>query len=687
MNRVKTTVLVVVLAVASAGGGWAAASRISSPAEIAARTAAPEPSPILVPIEQRVLSTDVVTRGTARFGAPQPETLIRSFLKPDAGIVASVGLPGTLVQEGDLMMSASGRPVFALIGANPMYRDLGPGVSGEDVRQLEESLARLGFDPGAIDGSYDEATGAAVSAFYTAAGWEPFGATNEQLAAIRSLERDVVSAKNDLLSSDGAIASARADLAAAKAAYENAGDTVARLSAAVDLERARAKVSDAAAAADVAAKQEAVVLLTTDPASAPDSVAAAEAVTAASVEVTAAQAAYQAALDSVTQATSAITVEQAQADAANAAAQAEVTTKQAVRDQACVVPASAECATAETDLQVAIANANATSLAGAASVQAAVDAKAAADGDVQVAASKLAAAQQTLASAQAEQVRVSDPAAAAKALAGAEADLVVARANAEATRQEGLLAVQKAKDELAAARRDLGSAQTSYDTSKRLSGFEQSMRSNLTVPLSAVEADLQTAQLHAGIQVPADEVIFIPAMPVRIDQVNVAPGDTASGQVLSVTGLNVTVDAQLKLDDAPVVKAGMPVQIDEQSLGISTTGVVSQVAEKPGTHGTDGYHVYLEVAIDNAPASIVGVSVRLTIPVQSTGGEVLAVPISALSLAADGTSRVQVQQGSALQYVTVEPGLSAAGYAEIKPIGATLTPGQLVMVGFQPPSG
>jgi len=53
-------------------GAWYAGSKIQSPAEMAARTAAPEPSPILVPVESRVLSSDVVTRGTVRFGLPQP---------------------------------------------------------------------------------------------------------------------------------------------------------------------------------------------------------------------------------------------------------------------------------------------------------------------------------------------------------------------------------------------------------------------------------------------------------------------------------------------------------------------------------------------------------------------------------------------------------------------------------------
>ena len=55
--------------------GWFAGTQIRSPAEVASRTNAPVAAPILVPAEERVLSTDIVTRGTARFGSPQQLSL------------------------------------------------------------------------------------------------------------------------------------------------------------------------------------------------------------------------------------------------------------------------------------------------------------------------------------------------------------------------------------------------------------------------------------------------------------------------------------------------------------------------------------------------------------------------------------------------------------------------------------
>jgi len=64
----------------------------------------------------------------------------------------------------------------------------------------------------------------------------------------------------------------------------------------------------------------------------------------------------------------------------------------------------------------------------------------------------------------------------------------------------------------------------------------------------------------------------------------------------------------------------------------------------------------------------------------------LTVPLSALSLAADGTSRVQVQGSTGvLEYVVVEPGMSADGYVQVTPVQGALDPGQLVVIGYERP--
>jgi len=501
MTKKRIVILLGVLAFMTAAviAGWVAGSRIQSPADAAARTAPPAPSPILVPVESRVLSSNIVTRGTARYGLPQPVSIAPSGLKSGAGLVTTLPARNTQLKEGSVMLTASGRPVFVLLGRTPAYRDLVPGISGQDVLQLEQALTRLGHDVGPFDGRYDERTSAAVAAWYERAGWEAFGPTPDQLAAARSLERDLGEARKNESAATGAVSAAALEVESARATAEH---------------------TNRLAAADLAARTAERAMIVLDP---------------------------------------------QQTESARAAAEA--------------------------NLDQAHAGVRAARLAGDKAIQAALE---------------------------------------AHKVALLEANLATER-------------VERLEQELALVRAKL------------------------------------------GVQVPVDEIVFLPALPVRVEEVSVRVGDEARGPVLSVTDNKLSIDAALPLDAAPLVKPGMTVKIDEKALGIQATGVVAQVAETPGTHGVDGYHIYFETRVEASATPLVGFSLRLTIPIESTAGEVTTVPISAVSLAADGRSRVQVDHDGGLEYVTVEPGMAADGFVEVRAVDGILEPGQLVVVGYENP--
>jgi peptidoglycan hydrolase-like protein with peptidoglycan-binding domain len=374
-----------------------------------------------------------------------------------------------------------------------------PGISGDDVRQLERALKRLGFDPGVINGVYDQQTSEAVGDWYSASGWQPFESTADQLANIRALERELSAALNSQLAAEAAVASAALSVQATRSEMWANGN----------------------------------------------------------------------------------------------AAEARVQELQAVRDKL---------------------------------------------------AKDLAPAQDR---------------------AVAEANIAAAQAAASSVYTSGQAAIQAAEDAQAAAEREAETA---------------------AALVAQLTADLETARHAAGVKVPIDEIIFLPALPVRVEQLNVAVGEPASGPVMVVTNNQLAIDSSLPLEEAPLVRPDLPVAIDEPDLGIKASGVVSRVAETPGTNGVDGFHIYFETLVEEATTSLEGFSLRLTIPVQSTGGEVLVVPISAVTLAADGGSRVQVEstehRGS-FEYVVVEPGLSADGFVEVTPVEGTLEPGQLVVIGFE----
>lgn len=192
MRRRNLLVLMVGAVLVASLATWVAAAQIRSPAEVAARTAAPEPTPILVRVVEKVLSTRVVTRGTAHFGSPQDLAVTPSRLKSGPRIVTRLPARGERLAAGEVLATVSGRPVLVLDGRLPAYRDLGPGMSGPDVAQLERSLRRHRLDPGRVDGVYDGATGRAVEALYRRHGFAPLVASEATLAAARPAEAGLV---------------------------------------------------------------------------------------------------------------------------------------------------------------------------------------------------------------------------------------------------------------------------------------------------------------------------------------------------------------------------------------------------------------------------------------------------------------------------------------------------------------
>jgi hypothetical protein len=175
---------------------------------------------------------------------------------------------------------------------------------------------------------------------------------------------------------------------------------------------------------------------------------------------------------------------------------------------------------------------------------------------------------------------------------------------------------------------------------------------------------------------------------VRVDEVKLGVGEEAVGPVMTVTSSRLVIESALSAADAKLVREGGSVAIRVPESNLETTGVVTAVATTPGTNGVDPQRFYLEVTPSGMDVSLAGASVVQTISVQTTEGEVLAVPVAALSMASDGATRVQVQgEKGPARYVRVEPGLSAKGLVAVRPLEGELAPGDLVVVGATGESG
>ncbi len=560
-RRRRITLLVALLAVIAASlAGWVAGRQIESPAEVAARTEPPPLSVISVPVERRTLASEVTTRGTVRFGTPQTVTLPISALKPAIGVVTTAPTQGGSLTEGSVAMVVSGRPVFILSGAQPAYRDLHVGVAGDDVRQLEEALVRLGYDPGPVDGLFDAGTALAAADWYVSSGWSPMPATEEQLQTLRTMQTDRFTLESDLLLAQEGLVAAR---------------TLQTIAA----ERARS----ARVAADAAPAAEAAAIAT-----------AIQQKALADADVVAKMTALGVATDNERIA-------------------------RLSRDEALFGSPPTTGAALET-LEAAL----------------------------RAATNSVITARFDLSAAQTAAGAIVTP------VPGAMTDDLKRAASAAETE-----------------RSQLGEGVT---VSKTRVGLIEERIVALDVNLTALSDRL-------GMQIPADEVLFFPTLPMQVESVAVKQGDQLSGPVMTVANFTLAVDASLTVNDAKLVTVGARATVAQPDLALTIDGTVNEVATTPGTKGADPQRFYLGVTPIDAPASLVGASVVVTVIVESTDADVLAVPIAALSVASDGSSRVQVEaDDGSTRYVTVTPGLAAGGLVEVTSDGE-LQEGDLVVVG------
>jgi hypothetical protein len=438
-TRRRTLLVIAGVALVSLGLGIVAGSRIHSTADAASRVSAPEASAITVPVELRVLETEVITRGDVAFAGATEVTLELGDLGTPPVITGQVPERGDELAEGEPLLEVVGRPVLALEGELPMYRSLRPGMSGPDVEQLKQALRRLGYDPGAADDRYTAATAGAVAQLFRDAGYDP-------------PEPD---------------------------------------------EQARTEVTAAEEAVDLA--EEAL-----------------------------------------------------------------------------------------------------------SSAQAALDA--AEDG-------------------------------------GSGPERAAARAQVDAARGD----------------------------------------------LADAEEALEEAQAAAGTPLPAAEVYYLPSLPRRVDDVTVSRGDLAENAVMSVSGAELEVVAQVDEADRQLLTEEMEVILDLPTG--EATGTITEIRapdgqDEGGEEGgeqpaPDGYQVVItpEELTPDQVDEVRETNVRVRVPIESTDGEVMAVPLAALTAGPGGESRVEVQRAGGTELVEVTVGLVAEGYAEVTAVDGLLAPGDLVVVG------
>ena len=239
------------------------------------------------------------------------------------------------------------------------------------------------------------------------------------------------------------------------------------------------------------------------------------------------------------------------------------------------------------------------------------------------------------------------------------------------------LDVRSAEDRLAAAQQTLADLLAEPDTTDAVRVVE-SARSELR---DATE-DLAELEAATGVWLPAGELVFLKRLPVRVDLLTAERGSTVSGSFMTVTGSELAVRGSVSERDVDRVSEGMQIRIEDRSLEEPVTGTIRLLDRRAGTRGVAPDRHYVEIVAQAIPDHLVGRNIKIVIPVGGTDGPVLVVPNAALSATASGLTRVEVEQpDGTTRFVSVEPGLSTGGRAEVTPVDGELIAGDLVVVG------
>lgn len=252
-------------------------------------------------------------------------------------------------------------------------------------------------------------------------------------------------------------------------------------------------------------------------------------------------------------------------------------------------------------------------------------------------------------------------------------------------------AVAAARDQVAIARAQRDEALRAPSTAS----FQQALTDARTTlqEATAAQSEAEAATLSPA---PAAEIVFAPSLPRRVDDVSVQRGQTLTGKAMVLSGATLTMTAKASAADARLLEVGAEGTVvlpDDSVLTVSVAAV--EAAAQGGGDGEDGggetssagrtqvVFAFPELTPDQL-TMLQGSNVRVTVPVSSTGGDVLAVPLAALTAGPGGQSRVEVLDDDGTTHlVTVSTGLAASGYAEVAALDGGLGEGDLVVIGTE----
>ncbi len=215
---------------------------------------------------------------------------------------------------------------------------------------------------------------------------------------------------------------------------------------------------------------------------------------------------------------------------------------------------------------------------------------------------------------------------------------------------------------------------------------EQAAVTAAKAELTRANETLSDARDGALAYLPAGEVLYLPGLPRRVDEISVKRGSSITGPVMRVSGATLVISGSATASDAALLEVGAPATLAMPD-GDQPATITSVLPAEPATGETaSGRFTVLfapDALTDEQIQAVQGSNVRVRVPVSSTEGDVLAVPLAALTAGPGGESRVEFAPGGSADTVLVEvtTGLAAEGFVEITAVDGSLGVGDLVVVG------
>ena len=197
---------------------------------------------------------------------------------------------------------------------------------------------------------------------------------------------------------------------------------------------------------------------------------------------------------------------------------------------------------------------------------------------------------------------------------------------------------------------------------------------------ASAAAALSLVSRTSGPMLPRGEVAYLPTTPALVMSIGGTLGATPADPLVTFSGGPLVVAMQLDAGNAAMVRAGMPVRLDDEVSGWSGTATVTSVGQAASKDGAPAQAAVLLTPDAPLDGKLAGANLRVTISAASSGTPVLAVPVAAVTASADGSTYVVSVAASGDQTkVVVKVGVSGNGLVQVTPVTGTLVEGDLVV--------